>query len=114
VSKATGIQQSGVHTSLTFMAVTGKWYGDAGLSDLLCESEFVGTGSAAGVLEGCHYNRAQRVHKLVMEAFFRLRWKAFMTWLEEQTNNVDQQDVIECMKRIHEEVSAENFQMLMD
>lgn len=62
------------HTACTYLAVLGKRYGDAGLADILVESGVLGSGSIAGVLEGKHYNRAVRMHKLVAEALERLRW----------------------------------------
>ena len=52
------------HTICAFMAAIGKRFGDAGLGDILMESGVVGSGSVAGVLEGRHYNRALRIHKV--------------------------------------------------
>ena len=37
--------------------------------------------------EGQHWNRGIRAHKLGAEAFCRLRWKAFLTWLEENDDH---------------------------
>ena len=54
------------HTICAFMSAIGKRFGDAGLSDILLESGVVGAGSIAGVLEGRHYNRALRTHKVGM------------------------------------------------
>ena len=33
--------------------------------------------SCAGVMNGKHYNRAMRMHKLLYEALLRLQWRAF-------------------------------------
>ena len=52
------------HTICAFLAAIGKRFGDAGLADILVESGIVGSGSVAGVLEGRHYNRAVRTHKV--------------------------------------------------
>lgn len=52
------------HTICAFMAAIGKRFGDAGLGDILMESGVVGAGSVPGVLEGRHYNRALRTHKV--------------------------------------------------
>jgi hypothetical protein len=57
------------YTALTFLAIIGKRFGDAGLSDLLIESKVVASGSVPAVLEGWQYNRAMGAHKIVMEAF---------------------------------------------
>lgn len=45
---------------------------DAGLCDLLTESEIISAESVDGILKGKHYNRAVHVHKSVAEALFRL------------------------------------------
>ena len=56
----------------TFLAVLGKRFGEAGLQDLLVESGVVAAGSVQAVLDGRHYNRGIRAHKLVWEALSRL------------------------------------------
>ena len=48
------------HTCMSFMAVIGKRYGDAGLSDILIEAGVVAEGSVSGVISGNHYNRSMR------------------------------------------------------
>ena len=52
------------HTICAFLATIGKRFGDGGLADILLESEVVGYGSIAAILEGRHYNRAIRTHKV--------------------------------------------------
>ena len=52
------------HTICAFLAAIGKRFGDAGLADVLMESGIVASGSVAGVIEGRHYNRAVRTHKV--------------------------------------------------
>lgn len=54
------------HIICAFMSAIGKRFGDAGLSDVLLESGVVGAGSISGVLEGRHYNRALRTHKVII------------------------------------------------
>ena len=49
---------------LCLLAAIGKRFGDASLADVLVESGIVGSGSVAGVIEGRHYNRAVRTHKV--------------------------------------------------
>jgi len=73
------VRMGAFHTSMTFMAVIGKRFGDAGLMSLMVESGVLASGSAPAVLNGKHYNRAIRLHKLVMEALQRLRWQEFLT-----------------------------------
>lgn len=58
------IRLGAFHTICAFIAAIGKRFGDAGLSDILIESGIVASGSVSGVLEGRHYNRAIRTHKV--------------------------------------------------
>jgi len=53
------------HTSMTSMAVIWKRFGDAGLMPLMVYW-------LLAVLNGKQYNRAIRLHKLMMEALQRL------------------------------------------
>ena len=69
------VRMGAFHTSMIFMTVIGKRFGDAGLMSLMIESGAVTSGSSAAVLNGKHYNRAIRLHKLVMESLQRLRWQ---------------------------------------
>ena len=54
------------HTICTMPAIMGKRFGDAGLRDLAVESGVIADGSIAGVLDGRNYNRAIRLHKLML------------------------------------------------
>ena len=50
------LRMGGFHIAMTFLAVLGKRFGDAGLHDILVESGIVGTSAVHGVLSGKHYN----------------------------------------------------------
>lgn len=78
------LRMGAFHTACIFLGIIGTRFADAGLEDLLIESEVVAQGSIASVLEGKHYNRAMRAHKIVMEALWRLQWKSFGKWLREK------------------------------
>ena len=58
------LRMGSFHITCVFLAVLGKRFGDSGLADLLLESTLVGSGSLQGVLQGKHYNRAVRTHKV--------------------------------------------------
>ena len=75
------------HFACSFLGIIGKRFRDAGLENILIESDVIAAGSVNGVLEGKHYNRGIRMHKLVMEALFRIKWKNFGQWLTEQENS---------------------------
>ena len=52
------------HTACSFLAILGKRFADAGLADILIESNLIASGSVSAVLEGRHYNRAIHAHKV--------------------------------------------------
>ena len=58
------VRMGSFYTICSFLAAIRKRFGDAGLGDVLTESEIVGSGSVAAVLGGRHYNRALRTHKV--------------------------------------------------
>ena len=62
--KSVVLRMGSFHIACVFLAVIGKRFGDSGLRDLLIESRIVGSGSVNGVLQGKHYNRALRTHKV--------------------------------------------------
>lgn len=66
------------HTILSILSVLGKRFGDAGLADILVESDVIAPGSIQGVMKGRQYNRAMRVVKLFSEALRRLQIEAFL------------------------------------
>ncbi|CAH3184788.1 unnamed protein product [Porites lobata] len=76
--------RTGFHIAINFLSVIGKIYAESGLEDLLVESGVYAAGSTSALLAGKQYNRGVRAHKLVVEAFFRLSWKAFEKWLLER------------------------------
>lgn len=66
------------HISMSFLAVIGKRFKDAGLCNILIESGIVAEGSINGVLSGKCYNRSIRCHKVMFEAISRLLWTEFL------------------------------------
>ena len=78
------------HIACTLLAVIGKRFKDAGLEDIIIESEIIGIGSVNGTLLGKHYNRGMRLYKIVGGASFPLKWEAFCDWLLEKNHRTDQ------------------------
>ena len=87
------VRMGSFHTCMTYLACIGVRYKDAGLSDIMVESGIIASGSVAKVMNGHHYNRAVRCHKLTSEALQRLRWEAFLESLPED-NVKSVQDLI--------------------
>lgn len=73
------------HTKKAFLAVLGKRFKDAGLSDVLVESGVVALESVATVQNGKHYNKSVRSHKLMYETLQRLCWRQFIENTSEDT-----------------------------
>ncbi|KAL1268455.1 hypothetical protein QQF64_033818 [Cirrhinus molitorella] len=83
------------HTCMSFLGILGKKFGDAGLQDILIESEVVAPGSINGVISGHHYNRSMRAHKLLYESLQRIRLLTFL-------DSLPLEDRDECMDVITE------------
>ena len=77
------------HTTCIFIAVIGKRFGDAGLRDLIVESNLLGESSVDQMLKGKHYNNAVRVFKYIYEAIKRLLIENFEKWICNQCDTLD-------------------------
>lgn len=66
------------HVAMSFLAILGKRFGDAGLQDVFIESQLVAENSISRVISGHHYNRCIRAHKIMAEALQNLRWQVFI------------------------------------
>ena len=81
---------------MNYMAVPGKKYHMSGIEDLLIESGMYGSSTTTTLLKGKSYNRGVMTHNIVVEATFRLHWRAFVQWLSKQDGSaVDENAVIE-------------------
>ena len=85
----------GFHATCIFMTVTGKVYGDAGLQDLLIDSNISTEGRVEQVLRGKHYNNAMFTNLCVYESFYRLQISAFENWLTMKGKNQSFRDFAE-------------------
>ena len=52
----------------SYMGAIGKMMNGSGLEEIIIESGVCASGSIAKVIAGKHYNRALRVHQLMLEA----------------------------------------------
>lgn len=100
------------HTAMMFLAILGKRFGDAGLSDIVIEAGIVAPGSIPAVLEGRQYNRAMRTHKIVMEAMQRLRIKAFYEWAQKYHGHLFQ-PAWAAMDDVSSEITSDNFNIML-
>lgn len=71
------LRLGGFHTMCIFIAVIGKRFGDAGLRDIIIESNLLGESSVDQMLRGKHYNNAMRVLKYLYDVFKRHMIESF-------------------------------------
>ena len=108
------LRMGAFHIACTFLAVIGKRFGDAGLEDLIVEAEIVASGSVKKVFEGKHYNRAMRMHKIVYEALWRLRWVVIGKQLTLQNaSDFNGERAVNLVKAVRDDPSQENFSKLL-
>lgn len=78
------LQMGAIHTRI-FAICYPYWkkFQDSGLKDVITEAGIVAEGSVAGVMEGCHYNRAVRTYKCMCKALFHIVFKEFISRMKQ-------------------------------
>ena len=79
------------HTLCSAFGTIGKRMNGSGITEVILESGICASGSVNKVMSGKHYNRALRVHKLVLEALERLLLEFFEK--SSETEIVDEEAV---------------------
>lgn len=69
--------------------------------EVLIESGICASGSIAKVMSGKHYNRALRVHKIMMEALQKLLLTIFMTLNPESNPDAEGMNIKTWQKTLH-------------
>lgn len=64
------------------MSIIGKVFGDAGLRDIAVESGVIAEGSIMKLMQGRHYNRSVRFHKIMYEPLMKIAWESFPEWVK--------------------------------
>ena len=102
------------HMVMMYLGVIGKRLKDAGMRDVLIQSEISSGGSVDRALSGKMYNHAVRCNKLFYEALYRLLIDKF----EESVNTIDDQIFIDKMyenlSTLKDNISEENLNELKD
>ena len=61
-------------------------------------------------MKGKSYDRGIRAHKLCLEVFFRLTWKAFLAWYESQEKRIPEEPVlrkiVNCVRMVENKENA--------
>ncbi len=98
---------------VVLVSVVGNRFGSAGLQDVLIEANVLASGSVDAVLEGRHYNRGLRVHKLVSEALGRMRWSAFRKWNENHAYNLNLDELAHDFEDLRVEINQHNLKAVV-
>ena len=81
------IRLGGFHSAKNFMGVIGIRMKESGLEDIWQDSNFYGEAVRGKVLEGKHYYRGERGHRITLEALERMRFQKFLVFLRSKENS---------------------------
>ena len=73
----------GFHMICNYLSIIGKRFGDAGIQNILVDSNVTASGYVAGILAGKHYNHGIILHKLVYDGLRRTMLKTLRDWLRD-------------------------------
>ena len=93
--------------------ISGKRFGGLGLRDLLVTAGIISEGSINAVLEGRHYNRAIRAHKICYEALSRLLKDKFEEWLPSEHRQLHH-DFLDLLKTLNSDINQESVNDFID
>ena len=89
-----------------YLSIIGKRFGDAGLQNILVESNVAASGSVTGILAGKQYNHGIRTHKLVYEVLRRAMLKTLPDWFGD--TDPEKKDIFsEILKTEKERIASE-------
>ena len=84
----------GLHITFNFLRAIGQQMENAGLDDVWVESEIFGQNAVKSIMDGKHYYRAIQGHIWAYEALSRIKFEAFLDWLQQQTPELHQELVV--------------------
>ena len=70
--------KDGFHTAMAYLACIGKLFADAGLQDVVIESEVVAAGSIDGVISGHHYHSSYAKEQRLYSEFLTDDFPSFL------------------------------------
>ena len=99
------------HLLMMYFGIIGKRFKDAGLRDVLVQSEIVAEGSTERALTGKMYNRAVRCYKLMYEALMRLLNDKFHSEMEGNEEKVcAQNETLLKINELRQSLNQEKFE----
>ena len=104
--------EGGMHFLMSVFAGVGFLYGDAGLKNLLFESDVYAKGTADHILSGKDYDRAMRALLMVDEVLQRRFFVQLKHWMERNTKEITGR-VLEAINEMSKCLYAVNEEALM-
>ena len=99
------------HLLMMYLRIIGKRFKDAGLRDVLVQSEIVAEDSIERVLTGKMYSRAVRCYKLMYEALMRLLIDTFHSDMEGNKEKMStQNEALLKINELHQSLKQEKFE----
>ena len=86
------------HLTCAYMGAVGKSLRGSGLEEIILEAGICASGSIEKVMTGKHYNRALRIHKLVLEALEHLRLQSLRSECGDELDESTWEAVIHLIK----------------
>lgn len=105
------------HLMMMYLGVIGKRFGDAGLRDVMVQSDVIAQGSIDKALTGHMYNRAVRMHKLMYEALMRILcngMKAHVAGDDEIANDIRLQQFDEMLRSMINSLDQKSFEETLE
>lgn len=88
------VRMGAFHLTCSYMGALGKSLRCSGFEEILVESGICASGSIEKVMSGKHYNRAVRVHKIVLEALERLLLQMFESSQDELLDTDERRGIL--------------------
>ena len=103
------------HMLMMYLGIIGKRFKDAGLRDVLVQSEIVAEGSIERTLTGKMYNRVVRCYKLMYEALMRLPIDKFHSEMKENEEKMcAQNEALLKINELRQSLNREKFEEIRD
>lgn len=99
----------GLHTAMNFLKVIGKHIESSGMMDAWTESNILGPRAVEQVLAGKSYGRGMRVHKITLQAMWRLIMPQLLDHIEQ-----DNPQFVQNIKKLADEGELEKLLSLIE
>ena len=103
------VRLGGLHIAMNFLKVIGKHIESSGLLDAWTESNILGPRAAEQVLAGKSYSRGMHVHKITLQAMWRLIMPQLLDHIDQ-----DKSELVQNIKELADEGDLEKLVTLLE